>query len=168
MHNFAMTLWSCIGERRQRKGWSPENGKPVLIGQYAGQSNTCTLYKVMRVFCCVRSTDMTKALLPIDIYSLINGNGFFNVPSSSSRKCFNQPRPVHVLPQAMPLQPWTGQNKAGHWLGLPLTKAKIIDISQQSTLPGLIRTMSSTGRPIISSCFRAYFPTPFIQYSFLY
>ena len=32
-----------------------------LIEQYAGQSNT----NVMFIFCCVRSTDKTKAVLPV-------------------------------------------------------------------------------------------------------
>ena len=57
-------------ERRQGRSWFPENGsKPVP------DWTTCRAVKddVMFIFCCVRSTDKTKALLPI--YSLFNSLG---------------------------------------------------------------------------------------------
>ena len=40
-------------------------------------------------------------------------------------------------------------------LGCQSTKAKSVAISQQNTAPGLVRSRSSMGRLIISSCFRA-------------
>ena len=41
-------------------------------------------------------------------------------------------------------------------LGRQSTKAIIVPISQENTAPGLVRTRSSMGRLIISSCFRAW------------
>ena len=68
--NLAMILWSCKVKKEDKIGAGPQ--KMVvnlsLIERYAGQSNTNG--KVMLIFCCVRSTDKTKALLPI--YSLCN------------------------------------------------------------------------------------------------
>ena len=43
----------------------------------------------------------------------------------------------------------------GLQLGCQSTKAKMVPISQQITAPGLIRSRSSMGRLIKSSCFRA-------------
>ena len=81
---------------------------------------------------------------------------------------FNQPRPV--LPQAMPLKLAIGRTwdraitrlQLAVHLGCRSTKAKIVDILQQHTLPGQLRIESIMGRPIISSCFHSFIHSCFL------
>ena len=68
---------------------------------------------------------------------------------------FNQPRPCTASGNATQAWQNLGQDNSRLAIGLgcPPTKANIVHITQQSTAPGLIRTMSSVGRPYIYPVF---------------
>ena len=63
-----MTPWSCKVKKEDKVGAGPQN----MVVNLSLIEKICRAvkHKVMFIFCCVRSTDKTKVLLPI--YSLCN------------------------------------------------------------------------------------------------
>ena len=61
-----MTMWSCKVKKEDNVGAGPQ--KMVVNLFLIATICRAVKHKVMFIFCCVRSTDKTQALLPI--YSL--------------------------------------------------------------------------------------------------